>query len=232
VGQQQPQQVQQQLAGMGAQMVSQGQVFVQSQPQQMLLQQNNMALGGYMQQQVLPGMQQQMLGVGVNNQQQQQQMPMQPQAAAAGGGAGRQRSAFWQGTLLWEQPGYNQRMALAEVELLASNAPAMAAMFANRGNQIVSSRMLTQSELRQLTQSRGQGVKVTKGSFKVLAPSNWWSWLQGQVHNREYSQVILEGLIQGITTVFIIGNQDTKGQPAATANLNMMEGIVIFCVPA
>jgi hypothetical protein len=56
--------------------------------------------------------------------------------------------------------------------------------------------------------------------------------LQGQVHNREYSQVILEGLIQGITTVFIIGNQDTKGQPAATANLNMMEGIVIFCVPA
>jgi hypothetical protein len=38
-----------------------------------------------------------------------------PSAAAAGGGAGRQRSAFWQGTLLWEQPGYNQRMALAEV---------------------------------------------------------------------------------------------------------------------
>jgi hypothetical protein len=37
-----------------------------------------------MQQQVLPGMQQQMLGVGVNNQQQQQQMPMQPQGKPSG----------------------------------------------------------------------------------------------------------------------------------------------------
>jgi hypothetical protein len=37
-----------------------------------------------------------------------------PLAAAAGGGAGRQRSAFWQGTLSFEQPGY-QRTALAEV---------------------------------------------------------------------------------------------------------------------
>jgi hypothetical protein len=54
----------------------------------------------------------------------------------------------------------------------------MAGLFGHRGNQIVSSRMLTQAELRQLTQSRGQGVKVTKGSFKVLAPSNLWSWLQ------------------------------------------------------
>jgi hypothetical protein len=54
----------------------------------------------------------------------------------------------------------------------------MAGLFANRGNQIVSRRILTQSDFRQLTQSRGQGVKVTKGSFKVLAPSNLWSWLQ------------------------------------------------------
>lgn len=54
----------------------------------------------------------------------------------------------------------------------------MLGLFANRGNQIVCSRMLTQAELRQLTQNRGQGVKVTKGSFKVLATSNLWSWLQ------------------------------------------------------
>jgi hypothetical protein len=55
--------------------------------------------------------------------------------------------------------------------------------------------------------------------------------LQGQVHSRPDKQVMLEGVIQDITTVFIFGNQETKGQPTTTASLNMMEGNVIFCVP-
>jgi hypothetical protein len=53
---------------------------------------------------------------------------------------------------------------------------------------------------------------------------------QGQVQVKADKQIILEGLIQGITTIFFFGNQETKGQ-APSAPLNMMEGSVIYCVP-
>lgn len=175
-----------------------------------------------------------------------------PGAAAAGGAAGRQRSAFWRGTLYIDQgqqghPGQQglQYMPLAEVrqrsisgghtgaqcmlshavlagvscqdtalccslvsipvglvgaltyccvacvlqcisrgraaaqvELLSSNAAAMATHFSNRGNQIVSNRLLNLAEFKQLTSNRGPSVKVSRGSFKVVAPLNYWSWLQ------------------------------------------------------
>lgn len=121
-------------------------------------------------------------------------------------------------------------MPLAEVELLSSNATAMATHFSNRGNQIVSNRLLNLAEFKQLTSNRGPSVKVSRGSFKVVAPLNYWSWLQGQVQVKGDKQIILEGLIQGITTIFFFGNQETKGQ-APSGPLNMMEGSVIYCVP-
>lgn len=66
----------------------------------------------------------------------------------------------------------------AQVELLSSNAAAMATHFSNRGNQIVSNRLLNLAEFKQLTSNRGPSVKVSRGSFKVMAPLNYWSWLQ------------------------------------------------------
>lgn len=54
--------------------------------------------------------------------------------------------------------------------------------------------------------------------------------VQGQVQVKADKQIILEGLIQGITTIFFFGNQETKGQ-APSGPLNMMEGSVIYCVP-
>jgi hypothetical protein len=65
-----------------------------------------------------------------------------------------------------------------QVELLSSNATAMATHFSNRGNQIVSNRLLNLAEFKQLTSNRGPSVKVSRGSFKVVAPLNYWSWLQ------------------------------------------------------
>lgn len=65
-----------------------------------------------------------------------------------------------------------------QIELLASNATVMGAQFANRGNQIVSSRMLTLPEFKQQTSVRGPTLKVTRGSYKVLAQQALWNWLQ------------------------------------------------------
>lgn len=43
-------------------------------------------------------------------------------------------------------------------------------------------------------------------------------------------QVILEGQLQAITTIFVFGNQEMRSQPP-TAPLNMMEGTVIYICP-
>lgn len=52
------------------------------------------------------------------------------------------------------------------------------------------------------------------------------------MHSRPDQQVMLEGQIGGLVTVFTFGQQSAKQQPQQAAqSLNLMEGSVIFCLP-
>lgn len=56
--------------------------------------------------------------------------------------------------------------------------------------------------------------------------------VQNQVHGRPEQQVMLEGKVGGLITIFTFGQQSAKQQQPATTPLNLMEGSAIFCVPA
>jgi hypothetical protein len=55
---------------------------------------------------------------------------------------------------------------------------------------------------------------------------------QSQVHNRPEQQVMLEGKVGGLITIFTFGQQSAKQQQPAATPLNLLEGSAIFCVPA